>query len=115
MARSAAADRQPATPVAGPHRIDTTDPAALANAQLALLSHTASAVMRATGDAQQQIAQRTTRLQQEAAHKLRQAITPGEIVAVQTALFMAGWQHSLQCSQDLARVWMAMGSGQRLH
>jgi hypothetical protein len=109
MARSAAIHRQPATPVAA------TDATALANAQLAVLSRTASAVMRATGDAQQQIAQRTVRLQQEAVQKLRTAVTPGEIVAVQSALFVAGWQHSLQCSQDLARVWMAIGSGQRLH
>lgn len=109
MARSTAIHSQPATHAATP------DPAALANAQLAALSRAASAVVRATGDAQQQIAQRTTLLQKEAALKMRQAVTPGEIVAVQTALFVAGWQHSLQCSQDLARVWMAMGSGPRLH
>ena len=109
MARSTAIQRQPAPPAAA------TDAATIANAQLAALSRTASTVMRATGDAQQRIAQRTVLLQKEAAQKLRTAVTPAEIAAVQGALFVAGWQHSLQCSQDLARAWMAIGSGQRRH
>lgn len=117
MARSTAFPRQPATPVLSLSKRPAADrdPAVLANAQLAALSRTATAVLRATGDAQQQIAQRTGQLQKEALLQLRQAVTPGEIVAVQTALFVAGWQHSLQCSQDIARAWMAMGSDQRLH
>jgi hypothetical protein len=97
-----------------PRRVEPA-PADVANAPLAAFSRTASAVVRATGDAQQQIAARTGLLQKEAALKLRHAVTPAEVVAVQTALFVAGWQHSLQCSQDLARVWMAMGSGSRVH
>lgn len=49
-------------------------------------------------------------LQREAAHQMRLATNPAELVAVQAAWLMASWQHSLQCTTDLANAWFAVGA-----
>jgi hypothetical protein len=84
--------------------------AGLANLHLAMLSRTTGAMVRATGELQQQMARRAGLLQQEAARQLHQATNPAELMTLQTALVMAGWQHSLQCTQDLANAWLALGT-----
>ena len=43
-------------------------------------------------------------------HQLRMATNPAELMTVQTALMMAGWQHSIQCTTDLANAWFAIGA-----
>jgi hypothetical protein len=48
-------------------------------------------------------------LQRQAAHELRMATNPAELMAVQTALLMAGWQQSVQCTADLTGAWFALG------
>ncbi|HYF19718.1 MAG TPA: hypothetical protein VEA40_17760 [Ramlibacter sp.] len=55
------------------------------------------------------MARRTQELQRQAAHELRLATNPAELVAVQAALLMAGWQHSVQCTTDLTNAWFALG------
>lgn len=67
-------------------------------------------MVRTSSDLQQTMARRAGLLQQEAAHQLRMATNPAELVAVQTALLMAGWQHSIQCTSDLANAWFALGA-----
>ena len=84
--------------------------AQVAGLQQAALSRTTSAMVKATGDVQASVARRTGALQQEAAHQFRMATNPAEMVAVQAALLMAGWQHSIQCTTDLANAWFAIGS-----
>ena len=49
-------------------------------------------------------------LQQEAVHQLRLATNPAELMTVHAALLMAGWQHSIQCSTDIANAWFAIGA-----
>lgn len=78
--------------------------------QGAALGRTASAVVQATGDLQKSVARHTDLLQQEAVHQLRMATNPAELMTVQTALLMAGWQHSIQCTTDLANAWFAIGT-----
>ncbi len=84
--------------------------AALARTNLAMVSRTTSAVVRATGDLQQEMARRAELLQKEAAVKLRHATTPVDLVALQTGLVMAGWQQSLQCAQVMTEAWFALGN-----
>ena len=60
-------------------------------------------------DVLSQMVQRTRLLQEEAAHELRMATNPAELLAVQAALLMAGWQHSLQCTTELTNAWFALG------
>lgn len=74
------------------------------------IARTTSAMVRATGDLQQSVARHTSQLQREAAHQLRMATNPAELMTVQTALLMAGWQHSIQCTTDLANAWFAIGT-----
>lgn len=76
---------------------------------LAMLSRTTSAMVRATGELQQRMAHSAALLQQEAAHQLRQATSPAELVTLQTALMVAGWQQSIQCTQDFATTWLTLG------
>ena len=78
--------------------------------QGAAIERTASAVVKATGDLQQSVARHTDLLQQEAMHQLRMATNPAELMTVQTALMVAGWQHSIQCTTDLANAWFAIGT-----
>ena len=75
----------------------------------AAIARTASAVVRATGELQESMARRTGTLQREAAHQLRLATNPAELMNVQAAMLMAGWQHSLQCGTDLAKAWFSLG------
>jgi hypothetical protein len=82
-------------------------PAALAGDPLALLSRTTSAMVRAGGDVQQQMARSAGQLQQEAVRELRLATTPADLVTVQAAWMLAGWQQSMQCSQAMAHAWRA--------
>lgn len=70
----------------------------------------ASAVVQATGQLQEGMARRTAQLHREAAHQLRMATNPVELMNVQAAMLMAGWQHSVQCTTDLARTWFALGA-----
>lgn len=79
--------------------------APLASEPLALFSRATSAMVRAGGDVQQQWARSTGALNQQAMRQLRQATNPGEILAVQAALLLAGWQQSMQCSQVVADAW----------
>jgi len=65
----------------------------------AVIARNASAVVRSTSD-----------LQQEAARQLRMATNPAELMNVQAAMLMAGWQHSLQCTSNLAQAWFALGT-----
>ena len=81
-----------------------------AGIQQAALSRTTSAMVQATGELQRSVARRTGLLQQEAAHQFRMATNPAEMMAVQAALMMAGWQHSIQCTTDLANAWFAIGT-----
>ncbi|TFZ07884.1 hypothetical protein [Ramlibacter humi] len=76
----------------------------------AAIARTTGAMVRASGDLQETMARRAGLLQQEAAHQLRMATNPAELVAVQTALMMAGWQHSIQWTSDLANAWFALGT-----
>jgi hypothetical protein len=84
--------------------------AEVAQMQRAALSRTTSAMVHATGELQESVARRTGLLQKEAAHQLRMATNPAELMAVQTALLMAGWQHSIQCTTDVANAWFAIGT-----
>lgn len=96
-----------------PRETRTERPNAAAQAarlQGAALSRTTSAMVKATGDLQQSVVRRTGLLQKEAAHQFRLATNPAEMVAVQAALMMAGWQHSIQCTTDLANAWFAIGT-----
>lgn len=68
-----------------------------------------TAMFEAGGDLQQVMARRAGVLQEEAVHQLRMATNPAELMAVQAAMLMAGWQQSLQCSQDVAHAWFALG------
>lgn len=79
--------------------------APLASEPLALFSRATSAIVRAGGDVQQQWARSTDALQKQAMRQLRQATNPGEILAVQTALLLAGLQQSMECSQVVANAW----------
>lgn len=60
-----------------------------------------SALVSATGAARESISLRTGQLQKEAAHQLRLATSPAEM--------MAGWQHSVQCAADMASAWFSVG------
>ena len=84
--------------------------AEVARMQGAAISRATSAMVKATGDLQHSVVRRTDLLQQEAMHQLRMATNPAELMTVQTALLMAGWQHSIQCSTDLANAWFAIGA-----
>lgn len=84
--------------------------AEIARLQGESFKRTTSAMVRATGDLQQSVARHTGQLQREAAHQLRMATNPVELMTVQTALFVAGWQHSIQCTSDLANAWFAIGT-----
>ena len=75
----------------------------------ALMARRTSALVKATGAAQESITLRAGQLQQEAAHQLRLATNPVEVMAVQTAMLMAGWQHSVQCTADVANAWFSVG------
>lgn len=79
--------------------------ATLASEPLALFSRATTAMVRASGDVQQQLARSTGALQQQAMRQLRQATTPAEILAVQAAFMLAGLQQSVQCSQVMANAW----------
>ena len=68
-----------------------------------------SALVQATGELQKGMVKRSAQLQQEAAHQLRMATNPAELMNVQAAILMAGWQHSVQCTSDLARTWFSLG------
>lgn len=76
-----------------------------ASSPLALFSRATSAMVRAGGDVQQQLARSTDALQKQAMQQLRQATNPGEILAVQTALVLASFQQSMECSQVMANAW----------
>jgi hypothetical protein len=84
--------------------------AEIARMQGDALSRTTSAMVKATGELQQSMARHTGQLQREAVHQLRMATNPVELMNVQTALLMAGWQHSIQCTSDLANAWFAIGT-----
>ena len=73
-------------------------------------SRATSAVVKATGELQQSVVRHTDELQQEAVHQLRLATNPAELMTVHAALLMAGWQHSIQCSTDIANAWFAIGA-----
>ncbi len=75
----------------------------------AAVARRTSALVQATGELQSGMARRSAQLQQEAAHQLRMATNPAELINVQAAMLMAGWQHSLQCTSDLARTWFSLG------
>ena len=93
------------------HREERPNAAAeIARLQGDAISRTTSAMVRATGDLQQSVARHTGQLQREAVHQLRMATNPAELMTVQTALLMAGWQHSIQCTTDLANAWFAIGA-----
>lgn len=79
--------------------------ASLASDPLALFSRATSAMVHAGGDVQQHLARSTDALQKQAMRQLRQATNPGEILAVQTALLLAGFQQSVECSQAVATAW----------
>lgn len=98
--RNAGKDRPSAAAVAA-------EPARL---QREAFSRATSAVVKATGELQQSVARHTDELQQEAVHQLRLATNPAELMAVQAALLMAGWQHSIQCTTDIANAWFAIGA-----
>jgi hypothetical protein len=68
--------------------------------------HPAAALVQATGNAMKS----SSHLQQEAVHQLRMATNPAELLSVQAALLMAGWQQSIQVSTDLANAWFALGA-----
>ena len=70
----------------------------------------AAQAVRMQGAAIERVARRTDLLQREAVHQLRLATNPAELMNVQTALVMAGWQHSIQCTTDLANAWFAIGT-----
>jgi hypothetical protein len=101
------ASRKPAT-----RGIDKPGAAAEAShhAQAPDLTRATSAMVRATGDVQESVLRRTGLLHKEAAHQLRMATNPAEFMAVQSALLMAGWQHSIQCTTDVANAWFAIGA-----
>lgn len=84
--------------------------AEVARRQGAAIERTASAMVRATDELQRSVTRHTDLLQQEAMHQLRLATNPAELMTVQTALVMAGWQHSIQCTTDLANAWFAIGA-----
>lgn len=75
----------------------------------AAIARRTSALVRATDAAQESISLRTGQLQKEAAHQLRLATSPAEMMAVQAAMLMAGWQHSVQCAADMASAWFSVG------
>lgn len=79
--------------------------ASLASEPLALFSRATSAMARAGGDVQHQLARSTDALQRQAMLQLRHATTPGEILAVQAALLLASFQQSMECSQAVANAW----------
>ena len=69
-----------------------------------------SALAHAGEGWQRSMLSRGGQLQREAAHQLRLATNPAELVAVQAAWMMASWQHSVQCTADLANAWFAVGA-----
>jgi len=75
----------------------------------AAVARRTSELVQATGEWQSGMARRSAQLQQEAAHQLRMATNPAELMNVQAAILMAGWQHSVQCTSDLARTWFSLG------
>lgn len=79
--------------------------APLASEPLDLFSRATTAMVRAGGDVQQQLARSTGELQQQAMRQLRQATNPAEILAVQAAFMLAGLQQSVECSQAVANAW----------
>ncbi|TFZ06351.1 hypothetical protein EZ313_06810 [Ramlibacter henchirensis] len=85
-------------------------PVAAAESQAAAFSRASSAVAKVTGNLQQSMVRHTGQLQQEAVHQLRMATNPVELMNVQAALLMAGWQHSIQCTTDVANAWFAIGA-----
>jgi hypothetical protein len=82
-------------------------PAAVAGDPVSLLSRTTSALVRAGGDVQEQLARSAGLLQQQAFRELRLATTPADVLTVQAAWMLAGWQQSVQCSQAMANAWRA--------
>ncbi|WP_427912704.1 phasin family protein [Ramlibacter sp. MMS24-I3-19] len=86
-------------------------PATMASEPLDLFSRATSAMVRAGGDVQQQLARSTGALNQQAMRELRHATNPGEILAVQTALMLAGWQQSMACSRTVANAWRSALEG----
>ena len=87
--------------------------APLASEPLDLFSRATTAMVRAGGDVQQQLARSTGELQQQAMRQLRQATNPAEILAVQAAFMLAGLQQSVQCSQVVANAWRTAFEGTR--
>ena len=87
--------------------------AALASEPLDLFSRATTAMVRAGGDVQQQLARSTGELQQQAMRQLRQATNPAEILAVQAAFMLAGLQQSVECSQVVAHAWRTAFEGTR--
>ena len=85
----------------------------LASEPLDLFSRATTAMVRAGGDVQQQLARSTGELQQQAMRQLRQATNPAEILAVQAAFMLAGLQQSVQCSQVVANAWRTAFEGTR--
>ena len=81
-----------------------------ARRQAEAFTRATSAVVKATGELQQTVVRHADELQQEAVHQLRMATNPAELMNVQAALLMAGWQHSIQCTTDLANAWFAIGA-----
>lgn len=86
----------------------TSRPVTAAHPAAAIARRT-STLVKATGAAQESITLRTGQLQQEAAQQLRLATNPVEVMAVQAAMLMAGWQHSVQCTADMANAWFSVG------
>ena len=86
-------------------------PATMASEPLDLFSRATSAMVRAGGDVQQQLARSTGALNQHAMRELRHATNPGEILAVQAAFMLAGIQQSMECSQVVANAWRSAFEG----
>jgi hypothetical protein len=96
------------TPALESRPMSTRPQGAAATGQpLALFSQATSAMVRAGGDVQLQLARSAGLLQQQAVRQLRQATNPAEVLTVQTALVLAGWQQSMECSQALVHAWRA--------
>lgn len=78
-------------------------PAAAAGDPVALFSRATTAMVHAGCDVQQQLARSAGLLQQQAVRELRVATSPADLLTVQAAWMLAGWQQSVQCSQAMAQ------------
>lgn len=73
----------------------------LALQHLASLTRTASALYSETGAMQRDMLRRSAALQREAARELARAVHPGEVLNVQAAYAVAGWQQMVDFSREL--------------